>query len=54
MIASDPHADLEEAMHAYGATLERFHDLPRADAVVAAVAHWECKGLTVETWAIRW
>jgi len=35
-------------MHEYGVTLERFDDLPRADAVVAAVAHRECKGLSVK------
>jgi len=35
-------------MHEYGATLERFDDLPRADAVVAAVAHWKYEGLSVE------
>jgi hypothetical protein len=32
-------------VHEYGVTLQRFDDLPRADAVVAAVAHREYKGL---------
>ena len=45
---TDPTADPEEAMHEYGVTLERFDDLPRADAIVAAVAHREYKGLSVE------
>jgi UDP-N-acetyl-D-galactosamine dehydrogenase len=45
---TDPTADPEEAMHEYGVKLERFEDLPRADAVVAAVAHREYKSLSVE------
>jgi UDP-N-acetyl-D-galactosamine dehydrogenase len=36
---SDPLADPEEAMHEYGVRLELWEDLPRADAIVAAVAH---------------
>jgi len=43
--------DPEEAMHEYGVTLERFDDLPRADAVVAAVAHREYKALAMEDFA---
>jgi UDP-N-acetyl-D-glucosamine/UDP-N-acetyl-D-galactosamine dehydrogenase len=35
----DPMASTDEAQHEYGVTLERWEDLPRADAVVAAVAH---------------
>ncbi len=35
----DPEADAEEAMHEYGVQLTKWDDLPRADAVVAAVAH---------------
>ena len=45
---TDPTADAEEAIHEYGVTLQRFDDLPRADAMVAAVAHREYKGLSVE------
>jgi len=45
---TDPTADAEEAMHEYGVTLQRFDDLPRADAVVAAVAHREYKSLSVD------
>jgi UDP-N-acetyl-D-galactosamine dehydrogenase len=35
----DPEADPEEAMHEYGVRLLKWDDLPRADAIVAAVAH---------------
>jgi len=42
---SDPLADPEEAMHEYGVRLERWEDLPKADAVVAAVAHRAYRGL---------
>ncbi len=35
----DPEADPEEAMHEYGVRLLSWDDLPRADAVVVAVAH---------------
>ncbi|HQR12280.1 MAG TPA: nucleotide sugar dehydrogenase [Casimicrobiaceae bacterium] len=37
----DPLADAEEAMHEYGVTLTPWDELPRADAIVAAVAHRE-------------
>jgi UDP-N-acetyl-D-glucosamine/UDP-N-acetyl-D-galactosamine dehydrogenase len=37
----DPVAEADEAMHEYGIRLDRWEDLPRADAVVAAVAHKE-------------
>jgi UDP-N-acetyl-D-galactosamine dehydrogenase len=45
---TDPAADPVEAMHEYGVALQRFDDLPRADAVVAAVAHREYKGLSID------
>jgi UDP-N-acetyl-D-glucosamine/UDP-N-acetyl-D-galactosamine dehydrogenase len=45
---TDPAADPEEAMHEYGVALRRWDDLPRADAIVAAVAHREYQALTVE------
>ena len=35
----DPVPDVEEARHEYGLELEPWDDLPRADAVVVAVAH---------------
>ncbi len=45
---TDPAADPEEAMHEYGVKLEAFDDLPRADALVAAVAHREYKSLSID------
>jgi UDP-N-acetyl-D-galactosamine dehydrogenase len=45
---TDPTADPEEAMHEYGVRLERWEDLPRADAIVAAVAHKEYQALGIE------
>jgi UDP-N-acetyl-D-galactosamine dehydrogenase len=35
----DPIADAAEAEHEYGVRLEGWDELPRADAIVAAVAH---------------
>ena len=45
---TDPTADPVEAMHEYGVRLEHWDDLPRADAIVAAVAHREYQKLSVE------
>jgi UDP-N-acetyl-D-galactosamine dehydrogenase len=45
---SDPQADPEEAMHEYGVRLDRWDDLPRADGIVAAVAHREYMQLCIE------
>ncbi|HNU12266.1 MAG TPA: nucleotide sugar dehydrogenase, partial [Rubrivivax sp.] len=45
---TDPTADPQEAMHEYGVTLEPWDALPRADAIVAAVAHREYQALSVE------
>ncbi|MCP5286925.1 MAG: nucleotide sugar dehydrogenase [Burkholderiaceae bacterium] len=45
---TDPTADPEEAVHEYGVRLERWDDLPRADAIVAAVAHREYQALSVD------
>jgi len=44
----DPEADPEEAMHEYGVRLMQWDDLPRADAIVAAVAHKQYRGLGLE------
>ena len=44
----DPEADPEEAMHEYGVRLMRWDDLPRADAIVAAVAHTQYRELSPE------
>lgn len=45
---TDPTADPEEAMHEYGVKLEPWDDLPRADAIVAAVAHREYQAMSVD------
>jgi UDP-N-acetyl-D-glucosamine/UDP-N-acetyl-D-galactosamine dehydrogenase len=42
----DPEADPEEAMHEYGVRLMDWDALPRADAVVAAVAHKRFRDLS--------
>ena len=44
----DPEADPEEAMHEYGVRLMDWDALPRADAVVAAVAHKRFKELSAD------
>jgi UDP-N-acetyl-D-galactosamine dehydrogenase len=45
---TDPQADSNEAMHEYGVPLLPWDDLPRADAIVAAVAHREFATLSVD------
>ena len=44
----DPQADADEAMDEYGVRPVSWDDLPRADSIVAAVAHREFLGLSVE------
>ena len=48
VFVTDPRADVAEAMHEYGISLLQWSDLPRADAIVAAVAHREFASMTVE------
>ena len=48
VFVSDAWADPEEAMHEYGVRLLPWEELPRADAVVAAVAHKEYTALSLE------
>ncbi|NDP38747.1 MAG: nucleotide sugar dehydrogenase [Rhodoferax sp.] len=48
VFVTDPRANAAEAMHEYGVALLPWADLPRADAIVAAVAHREYATLTVE------
>jgi len=48
VFVTDPQAESEEAMHEYGVPLVAWDDLPRADAIVAAVAHHEYASLSVE------
>jgi UDP-N-acetyl-D-galactosamine dehydrogenase len=43
----DPVADGEEAQHEYGIKLERWEDLPKADALVVAVPHKEVLALSL-------
>jgi UDP-N-acetyl-D-galactosamine dehydrogenase len=45
---TDPQAAADEAMHEYGVNLLRWHDLPRADAIVAAVSHKEFSALAID------
>jgi UDP-N-acetyl-D-galactosamine dehydrogenase len=45
---TDPQADPEEAMHEYGVRLLSWDELPRADAIVAAVAHREFAALGID------
>ena len=44
----DPEADPAEALSEYGVKLQRWEDLPRADAIVAAVAHKQYQALGLE------
>jgi UDP-N-acetyl-D-galactosamine dehydrogenase len=44
----DPYADAEEAMQEYGVRLVAWDDLPRADAIVAAVSHSSLVALKIE------
>ena len=44
----DPAGDAAEALHEYGVRLVPWDELPRADAVVAAVAHKSYRQLSVE------
>ena len=48
VFVTDPQASADEAMHEYGVKLQRWCDLPRADAIVAAVAHREYAALAAE------
>lgn len=45
---SDPQADREEAMYEYGIKLQPFSEIPRAQAIVVAVAHREFVNLSFE------
>ncbi|RSZ57139.1 nucleotide sugar dehydrogenase [Massilia atriviolacea] len=44
----DPYADADEAMHEYGVKLVGWDELPRADAVVAAVSHRQLMATSIE------
>jgi UDP-N-acetyl-D-glucosamine/UDP-N-acetyl-D-galactosamine dehydrogenase len=49
----DPRADRLEALHEYGVSLSAWDDLPRADAVVAAVAHAQYRQLSTDDIAAK-
>lgn len=53
VLVHDPIADPAEAMHEYGVTLTPWDALPRAAAVVAAVAHAEYKRMGLEAIASK-
>ena len=48
VFVTDPQAKSDEAVHEYGVPLVPWADLPRADAIVAAVAHREFAELSLE------
>jgi UDP-N-acetyl-D-galactosamine dehydrogenase len=48
VFVTDPQAEPDEAMHEYGVRLVPWQDLPRADAIVAAVSHREFVGMSIE------
>ena len=48
IFVTDPQAQAEEAMHEYGVRLLNWSELPRADAIVAAVSHREYSELSME------
>ena len=48
VFVTDPQAKSDEAVHEYGVPLLPWDELPRADAIVAAVAHKEFASLSME------
>ena len=48
VFVTDPQAESDEAMHEYDVPLLTWADLPRADAIVVAVAHKEFAALTMD------
>jgi UDP-N-acetyl-D-galactosamine dehydrogenase len=48
VFVTDPQAEPDEAMHEYGVRLLKWSELPRADAIVAAVSHREYSDLSME------
>jgi len=48
VFVTDAQAEADEAMHEYGVRLLPFDELPRADAIVAAVAHKEYAALSID------
>jgi UDP-N-acetyl-D-galactosamine dehydrogenase len=50
---ADAQADAAEALHEYGVELKSWSDLPRADAIVVAVAHNEYVDLSIDALASK-
>jgi UDP-N-acetyl-D-galactosamine dehydrogenase len=48
VFVTDPQANPEEATHEYGIRLHQWSELPRADAIVAAVAHKEYTAMSAD------
>lgn len=48
VFVTDPQARSDEAVHEYGVPLVKWEELPKADAIVAAVAHKEFAGMEIE------
>ena len=48
VFVTDPQARADEALHEYGVQLHDWNDLPRADAIVAAVSHAEFQALAID------
>ena len=44
----DPQADSDEAVEHYGLSLAKWNELPKADAIVLAVAHREYLAMPIE------
>ncbi|MBK9135253.1 MAG: nucleotide sugar dehydrogenase [Betaproteobacteria bacterium] len=53
VFVTDPQAEVEEAMHEYGVRLVPWKDLPKADAIVAAVSHREFMALGAADFAAK-
>lgn len=53
VVVTDPYADVQEAMHEYGVTLQPWQELQPADALVCAVAHKEYMELSSTELAAR-
>ena len=49
----DPHAESAQALHEYGVELSSFDALPRADALVVAVAHREFRALPLASYSAK-
>ncbi|MBK6295870.1 MAG: nucleotide sugar dehydrogenase [Rhodoferax sp.] len=53
VFVTDPQAKSDEAVHEYGVPLLPWDELPRADAIVAAVAHKEFASLSMEDFGMK-